>query len=621
MNQSRQGKWIAPVVDVFPHLMVGFHDQARVREEMRLLRQLGFERVYFVLCNPGYPMFSNPALSLLPPDIPGLENFAARSIEALDGEPDRAYAEACRAEGMEAMAILKPYEGGGGATIPHGARSVLQGPRFTCLGGERFGFDALLSRHPELRVSRRPEPDEDSVKKLPVDRIEIVFAAFDVSGIDETMDAPLPEDGAEMIFELFTSEDNGTYVPLANPVRVRVSRQERLLSDANGNLLFPHPQPVAVCALTGFCIPPEIPYLAVLLHGTNKPFLLPQSMIRLYSGDREIPCTVTPFVRTPGNTRQSEIPAAERLWGMENQPAIPENTAAAREQFPQWGFEHEWYGSGFWGPGWRNASAYGIARGKLAWMKGTPCEAYPEVRDYWLDWVRQVLQWGFDGIDIRLQNHSSMVSDYRHYGFNPPLQEAYRSRHGIDILQTAPDPLELMALRGEFFLEFLGEASSAIHADGKKLQIHLRHCHEEPRLSHEFNQLGFWAMPKIWLRDWERAVDLADEITLKDYYFRDYRPEWSRRIKARAMAQGKRVWVHCYISQAQELRSDFFQAIEADPTVGGILLYEVAHSLKNEVNHGLIEQYGPAGLHEPTVQKLRQILREIGWSTPPGQAS
>jgi hypothetical protein len=55
--------------------------------------------------------------------------------------------------------------------------------------------------------------------------------------------------------------------------------------------------------------------------------------------------------------------------------------------------------------------------------------------------------------------------------------------------------------------------------------------------------------------------------------------------------------------------------------VGGILLYEVAHSLKNEVNHGLIEQYGPAGLHEPTVQKLREILCEIGWSTPPGQAS
>jgi hypothetical protein len=70
---------------------------------------------------------------------------------------------------------------------------------------------------------------------------------------------------------------------------------------------------------------------------------------------------------------------------------------------------------------------------------------------------------------------------------------------------------------------------------------------EEPRLSAEFNELGFWAMPKI-LPDWKRSVELADEITLKHYYHNRYRPEMGRRIKDYAGSLGKRVWVHCVMN-------------------------------------------------------------------------
>ena len=64
-----------------------------------------------------------------------------------------------------------------------------------------------------------------------------------------------------------------------------------------------------------------------------------------------------------------------------------------------------------------------------------------------------------------------------------------------------------------------------LHKNGRKLQVHPASRHREPKLSSEFNELGFWAMPKIWLKDWKGVVDLADEVTIKDYYWGHYDPD------------------------------------------------------------------------------------------------
>jgi hypothetical protein len=73
------------------------------------------------------------------------------------------------------------------------------------------------------------------------------------------------------------------------------------------------------------------------------------------------------------------------------------------------------------------------------------------------------------------------------------------------------------------------------------------------------------------------------------------------------------VWVHCYIAQGGELNDTFLDAVDADEEVTGILLYEVAHSSKNERNSGLIEQYGPVGYHEPTARLLTDSLARLGY--------
>lgn len=611
ITTTRGGKAVAPVVDIFPQITVGYHDDARVMEEMRLLKGIGFERVYFVLCNPGYPMFSNPVLSLHPADVPGLENQAFRSIAAL-GDPNFAYVHHCRRLGMEAYAILKPYEGGGGVTVPHGARLSWETPRVPDVGGDRIGFDNLLGRRPELRVKRKPDRDYERLMEQPVVKISASFCLEEMPG-ERSEDAPGDGVAAGVKLHLFLSRDNGAYSPYEKPFQVRESVAPLEALDPNGFPVFSAPRRCRTFLLEGLMIGPEIRYIALVVEGASGLRTIPQSMIALHGPRGPLPATITAHIRNGGNPVQAAHPPAERVWGMETHPSEEESAGAAISRLVGWGFEHEWHGAGFWGPGWTSSCAFGIARGRLQWMKGTPCEAYPEVREYWLDSVRKCIEMGFDGVDLRLQNHSGMVSDYVNYGYNQPIIDAYREKYGVDILQSEADPLKVMAVRGDFFTRFVEEASCLLHQAGRKLQIHLRNCHERPRLSTEFNELGFWAMPKIWLEQWRHLVDLADEVTLKDYHFNRYDSTVALEIKRYARSQGKRVWVHCYLSQGRELNAEFFDKVEEDLNVDGVLLYEVAHSDKGDVNFGLINQHGPVGFHAPVEQKLREILARCGF--------
>ncbi len=271
--------------------------------------------------------------------------------------------------------------------------------------------------------------------------------------------------------------------------------------------------------------------------------------------------------------------------------------------FNQWGFEFDWRGGGFFfGDGWHNESLYCLGRGKIMTMKGTHCEAYPEVRDYWMDQVENLIAMGYDGVDIRLQNHSSMVCDIAQFGFNEPLVKAYQKEYGKSPLEGMCDPLKMMAVRGRFFQDFLKKASDLLHRNNRKLMIHMRHCHQEPRLSSDFNQLGFWAMPKIWLKDWRGVIDLVDEVTIKDYCWGKYDPASAERIKKYARSNGKPVWVHNYIGQGDGITRSFIDAVAADPTVTGIILYEAYWSL-------IRQKKGKLFYNKKHLQELKEVVR------------
>ncbi len=577
LKQTKKGKAIAPVIDVQPQLR-RLHNVDSVRVEIQEIKKLGFDRVYMVLCNPGYPAFSDPGITPMPLD----KKTGNRTLESILklGDPNWVYLNEAKKAGLEAWAIIKPYESGTGSTIPHGANAPLSLAQIETIGGQHVYLDNLLSKNPELRVLRRPLPDSILARlNEPLKELEIAFCLdsfsnktaadqfFKFEGIKDDQ-VEIPEIG------IWTSRENGQYKKLNNNYKIQTKIEGRDVYDANENLVSAKKRHLVI-RIKDLNITKEFPYMALTMDKGGKLYTIPYSMIKAFCTSGEIPVTISQHARATMSPVEKAKPYSEREWGLEKQPVMG---AAAMSSFADWGFEFEWHGAGFWGDGWANSPVYGIARGKRTHMKGTPCEAYPEVRNYWLDQVKRAVDMGFDGIDFRLQNHSGMVADYVNYGYNEPIVKKYKEQYGIDILKEKADPLKIMKIRGDYFYSFLQEAAGVIHAKGKKIQIHLRHAHEAPVLSDDFNELGFWAMPKILL-DWKKVVDLADEITLKHYYHNNYRPEMGLKIKQYAKRQNKRVWVHAYIQQGKELNSGFFNHIEKDELVGGILLYEFEDSL------------------------------------------
>jgi hypothetical protein len=613
MKTTAKQTAVAPVVDIFPQLAIGYHDRRRIRDEMALLRSFGFDRVYFVTCNPGNPQFSNPWLCLMPP-YPGCQNYAWESINAL-GDPNAVYLQECHRQGMAAFAIYKPYECGGGLTVPHGAPVLFDTGRHETVGGDRIYLDTLLARRPDLIVQRKPASENDLTCDAAITRIEVdlICEPFtdQVGPGQEAVFQPANLESAEDLqAEIWLSQDNGTYRRYSGAYTLDLSdASPRLIRDANDLPAFTDARLCRTIRLSGFGFDNEVRYLAVSLICRGQLYNIPSAMVRIYGTSGQVPATVTGFVRTP-----AQKPPTEHHWGAEQMPARNLPLEEGRmPQFADMGFEFDWHGSGFWGSGMQTNNTFGIARGKLQRLKGTPCEAYPEVRDYWLEQVEHYIASGFDGVDFRLQNHSGMVSDYVQFGYNQPIVDRYREKHGIDILKEAGDPLKIMAIRGEFYLQFLEQAAGLLHQSGRTVQVHLRHANEAPRLSATFNELGFWAMPKVQV-DWRQVVDLADEITLKHYYHNHYRPALGEQIKAYAAGQNKRVWAHSYISQGRELNETFMRALDTDPQIGGILLYETCHSAKNELNAGLIEQSGlDAKLHPQNGPLLARLLEQMGY--------
>ena len=598
-------KMIAPVVDIQPQLR-GFHDHKRIHEEMLLLKKLGFNRVYFVLCQPGYPAFSDPTISIMSPEK-GTGNHTLESIIAL-GDPNFAYLYETQKLGMEAWAIIKPYESGTGFTIPHNASAPLSRKQIETIGGQHINFDNLISNNPELRVKRKPEPDS-IINRLnePIKSLEVAFCLdsfsqkisakkyFEFGGLKDSK-IQIPE------ITLWYSEDNGKYIKYNDSIEVVSTIEYRQIKDANGFLLSDTPKRVLILNIANFTLSEKYRYLAISVDRHENLYTIPYSMIKAFTLSGEVPITTSIFVRSPLCQEEAKKSPQEREWGLENHPV---NGKEAAKEFMDWGFEFEFQGAGFWGDGWVSNSIYGMAKGKRQYMGGTPCEAYPEVQEYWIEQVRRVMKMGFDGIDFRLQNHSGMVSDYVNYGYNEPIVKRYKEEYGIDILKEVADPLKIMKIRGEYFMSFLEKAADVIHSSNKKMQVHLRNANEKPVLSDDFNELGFWAMPKILL-DWKKIVDLADEITIKDYYNGDYRPLMADSIKNYACNKGKRVWVHNYFTQGDGINYNFLNAIEEDKRIGGILLYEV--------NKGLLYTGFPgnkSGYNEQNVNKLRSVLLKL----------
>jgi hypothetical protein len=80
-----------------------------------------------------------------------------------------------------------------------------------------------------------------------------------------------------------------------------------------------------------------------------------------------------------------------------------------------------------------------------------------------------MLDAGVDGVDLRVSAHGCLTDEPEAYGWNPPVLEAYVERHGAGSV----DLRKLAVVRGDFYSEFVRDASRLVRGRGKKLQVHL----------------------------------------------------------------------------------------------------------------------------------------------------
>jgi len=98
--------------------------------------------------------------------------------------------------------------------------------------------------------------------------------------------------------------------------------------------------------------------------------------------------------------------------------------------------------------------------------------AYPEARGYWVQEIQLILdRYAVDGIHVSTRTEGPSPEHADQFGFNPPIVEEYRRRHGVDILREDFDVEQWRALRGEYLTRLLREISGVVHARGKQLSL------------------------------------------------------------------------------------------------------------------------------------------------------
>ena len=98
--------------------------------------------------------------------------------------------------------------------------------------------------------------------------------------------------------------------------------------------------------------------------------------------------------------------------------------------------------------------------------------AYPEARRYWTNIIQDVVgRYDVDGVYLDTRTECMAPDFADQFGFNDPVVEEYKRRHGADIRTQDFDLDQWRQLRGEYFTQFLREAAAVIHSKGKPLSL------------------------------------------------------------------------------------------------------------------------------------------------------
>lgn len=361
--------------------------------------------------------------------------------------------------GMEIYAVYKPFDLASSFVVyPYGTEKAEQYGKMDSLGGRIANAVKSIVKNQHYRLERHPRDMENSGAEIA--EIRINFDRLSLFAL-------LPE-----CFKIYVSNDNMNAVPYKGNCIFSegVTNGYRTISIKNLNIK------------EKFVI---LKYNSPARGGEISNTL--DRLIRLYDKcGREIPFT---YCLTSGKDHWATFESCGIFYDYENGA-----TNDAFQQSKRYSIDNE--------------RGYVIlAKGKEKYIAGALSPAYKESHDVWLKHITECLDAGVDGVDLRVAQHNRSL-EFERYGFEPPVIEEYKKRHGVDIIKENFNPELHRKLPGEFYTSFYRKASALIRKRGKKVQIHIGPnliSRDEFKRYMNFN----WEWEK-WLED-----KLADAITIK----------------------------------------------------------------------------------------------------------
>lgn len=134
--------------------------------------------------------------------------------------------------------------------------------------------------------------------------------------------------------------------------------------------------------------------------------------------------------------------------------------------------------------------------------------AHVEARQIWLARVAQQVAAGVDGVSIRSYCHHNGPMHYLKYAFAQPVLETFRELYKRDPRMEESDYEKIRNIRGDFYTQFIADASKLVRAKGKKFSVEVESGVEVPSSLNVRMQL-----PMQWKR-WI-SEGLVDEVRVK----------------------------------------------------------------------------------------------------------
>lgn len=401
------------------------------------------------------------------------------------GDIFKAAVDAAHNHGIEIYGLIKPFDMGLHCSYGEGTPEAFSQGRIQMVGGKVGWIAKFPAERRELVMSRKPGVYGDAENEV-FNRIDLV-----------------KEDDAQCAFsvddvEILVSEDNVTYIPYGKPItRLEIVEDYPLyVHTASGGRLSGKSVSSRVFRFSELEIRSK--YFALAVDSREGSFRNdPLNLIHVF-GEKGEECRLTYGYNVRRGPDIKPLPFRNAGVEFDTNPNAP--TALCGGGYDAIRASHIFDSE----PGF-----YAVGRGKDKGPLAALSPSFSETRQWWLTWVKDILEAGADGVELRVSNHHAVLA-WGEYGFETPVVEAFKNRYGVDLLATDDfDRAAFRKIRGEAYTQFYREVSELVKSYGKRLGMHITNTMNTDPVQGARMEIQFdW---QTWLRE-----GLADSVTMKD---------------------------------------------------------------------------------------------------------